>query len=66
MKVYTLQTPIYADSEQEVEELRKTLVWFINQHREHGRAVTARKVSEAVRKWDSNFLVKQRIIDHFK
>jgi len=66
MKVYSVQIPIYADNEQEVAELRQTLVWFINQHRNQGRAVTARKVSDAVKKWDSNILVKQKIINHFK
>lgn len=66
MKVFELKTPIYAEDENEVAELRQTLIWFINLHRSNGRAVTARKVSDAIKKWDSNFLVKQRIINHFK
>jgi hypothetical protein len=66
MKVFELRTPIYAETEAEVAELRNTIVWFINQHRQHNRAVSAKKVSEAIRAWDSNILVKNRIINHFK
>ena len=66
MKVYQLSTPIYAESESEVVELRNAIVAFINEHRQHGRAVSARKVTEAIRNWDSNILVKNRIINHFK
>ena len=66
MEVYQLQTPIYAESESEVVELRNAIVAFINEHRQHGRAVSARKVTEAIRNWDSNIIVKNRIINHFK
>lgn len=66
MKVYQLQTPIYAETESEVVELRNAIVAFINEHRQHGRAVSARKVTEAIRNWDSNIIVKNRIINHFK
>lgn len=66
MKVYQLQTPIYAESESEVVELRNAIVAFINEHRQHGRAVSARKVTEAIRNWDSNIIVKNRIINYFK
>ena len=66
MKVYQLNTPIYAESESEVMELRNAIVAFINEHRKHGRAVSARKVTEAIRTWDSNIIVKNRIINHFK
>lgn len=66
MKVYQLQAPIYAESESEVVELRNAIVAFINEHRQHGRAVSARKVTEAIRNWDSNIIVKNRIINHFK
>lgn len=66
MKAINIDFQIYAENEAEVAELKQTIVWFINLHRSNGRAVTARKVSEAIKKWDSNFLVKQRIIDHFK
>lgn len=66
MKVFNFDIPIYAENESEVAELRQTIVWFINLHRSNNRAVTAKKVSDAIKHWDSNFLVKQRIINHFK
>lgn len=66
MKVFDVNIPIYAETEGEVAELRQTIVWFINLHREHNRAVTAKKVSDAIKKWDSNPIVKNRVINHFK
>ena len=66
MKAIDIQFQIYAENENEVAELKQTIVWFINLHRANGRAVTAKKVSEAIKKWDNNFLVKRRIIEHFK
>ena len=66
MKAIDINFQIYAEDENEVAELRQTIIWFINLHRANGRAVTARKVSEAIKQWDSNFLVKNRIINHFK
>ena len=66
MKVFNVDIPIYAETENEVQELRQTIVWFINLHRNNNRAVTARKVSDAIKAWDSNFLVKRKIIEHFK
>ena len=66
MKVYNVEIPIYADSEAEAAELRQTIVWFINLHRSNNRAVTTKKVSDAIKQWDKNILVKNRIINHFK
>ena len=66
MQAYDINFQIYAENENEVAELRQTIIWFINLHRNNGRAVTAQKVSSAIKKWDSNFLVKRKIIEHFK
>ena len=66
MKALDINFQIYADNENEVAELRQTIIWFINLHRANGRAVTARKVSDAIKHWDSNFIVKQKIINHFR
>lgn len=66
MKVFNVEIPIYAESEAEAAELRQTIVWFINLHRSNNRAVTAKKVSDAIKQWDKNILVKNRIINHFK
>lgn len=66
MKALDIQFQIYAEDENEVAELRQTIIWFINLHRANGRAVTARKVSEAIKRWDKNVIVRNRIIEHFK
>ena len=66
MKAFDIQFQIYAEDENEVAELRQTIIWFINLHRANGRAVTARKVSDAIKRWDKNVIVRNRIIEHFK
>lgn len=66
MNIYNVNIPIYAETENEVQELRQVIVWFINLHRDHNRVVSAKKVSDAIKAWDSNFLVKRKIIEHFK
>ena len=57
---------IYAESAEEAEEARMALVSFIGQHAKQGRAVTGRKIAQAVSRWDSNPLVKSQIINFFK
>lgn len=56
---------IYANNEQEVETLRFVIAEFIRMHAEEGRAVTAVKVADALRKWHNNPIIKNRIIDYF-
>ena len=65
MNGYEIKFNIYADSPEEVEAARLAIVNFINQHAQHGRAVTARKITEAVSRWDQNTFVKNRIIEFF-
>lgn len=57
---------IVADSQREADELGKALGWFVDSVRRHGVNVTAKRASEAIRKWESNPLVKSRILSHFK
>ena len=66
MKGYEVRFNIYADSQAEADMATQAIKAFINEHAKHGRAVTARKVADAVVKWESNPLVKRRIIDYFK
>ena len=56
---------IYANDEQEVEILRFVLTEFIRTHAEQGRAVSASKVTEALRNWDKNPFIRNKIIDFF-
>ena len=57
---------IYAESAEEAEEARQALISFIAQHARQGRAVTGRKIAEAVGRWDQNLLVRNQIINFFK
>lgn len=57
---------IYAETAEEAEEARQALVAFIGQHARQGRAVTGRKIAQAVGRWDKNPLVKNQIINYFK
>ena len=64
MKGYSVTFNIYANDEQEVEVLRFVITEFIRQHAEAGRAVSATKVAEALRNWENNPIVKNRVINY--
>ncbi len=66
LKGFPLQFNIYAENAEEVEECRSAIIAFIVQHAAQNRAVTARKVAEAIRSWEKNALVRNRIINFFK
>ena len=65
LKGFPLTFNLYAYDEQEVEEARMAIIAFIGQHAKEGRAVTARKVAQAVARWDQNPIVKSQIIKYF-
>ena len=56
---------IYAETAEEAEEARMALIAFIGQHAKQGRAVTGRKIAQAVSRWDQNPIVKSQIIKYF-
>lgn len=56
---------IWANSKEEVDEMRQAFIDFIEEHGRQGRFVTARKITDAVKNWKGNFLVKSKIIEHF-
>lgn len=66
LKGFPLQFNIYAENEQEVEDCRMAIIAFIGLHASQCRAVTAKKVAQALSNWDKNPFVKGRIIDYFK
>lgn len=66
MKGFQITFNIYAESEQEAEEARMAIIAFIGQHAHQGRAVTGRKIAQAIANWDKNPLVKSQIINYFK
>ena len=66
LKGFPLTFNIYAENEQEVEEARMAIIAFIGFHASQCRAVTARKVAQAVSNWDKNAIVKNQILNYFK
>ena len=66
MKGYEIKFHIYADSEEEAKRAESAIKMFINQHAMAGRAVTGNKIAEALPKWESNPIVRNRIINYFK
>ena len=66
MRGYEIRFQIYAECEEEAEYARQALVEFIAEHARHGRAVTGKKLADAVRNWKSNPIVRNRIINYFK
>lgn len=65
MQGYELKINIYAENAEEVEQARQAIVSFINQHARQGRAVSATKITEAVKRWDKNPFVRNKIIEFF-
>lgn len=63
---FEIKFNIYAENEQEADEARNAIISFINAHAKHGRAVTGRKIADAVKMWDKNPFIKSKIIDFFK
>ena len=66
LRGFPIHFNIYAESEQEAEECRSAIIAFIGLHASQCRAVTAKKVAQAVNNWDKNPIVKNRIINYFK
>lgn len=64
MQGFELKFNIYAETAEEVEDAKKSIVDFINFHARQGRAVTAKKVADAVNRWDQNPIVMNRIIKY--
>lgn len=64
-KVVKIEFNVWADSEQEGEELKKAIVDFINWQGQQGRKVSAPRLTEAIKKWQDNVLVRNSIIKHF-
>lgn len=57
---------IYAETQEEVDECRNAVHKFIEENRQEGRAVTAKKLTNALSRWKSNTLVKMGIINFLK
>ena len=66
LKGFPLTFNIYAENEKEIEECRMAIIAFIGLHASQCRAVTAKKVAQAISNWDRNPIVKNQIINYFK
>ena len=66
MSGYEIKFCIYAENEQEAEEARNAIIGFINEHAQQGRAVSGRKITDAISRWKDNIIVRNRIINYLK
>jgi len=57
---------IWAESQQEADDMRKALIGFIEEHGKQGRYVTAAKITDAISHWKDNALIRNRVIEHFQ
>ena len=64
-KVVKIEFNVWANDEQEGEELKKAICEFINWHGQQGRKVSAPRLTEAIKGWQNNIIVKNSIIKHF-
>lgn len=64
-KVVEIKFNVWADNEQEGEELKKAICEFIEWHGQRGRKVSAPRLTEAIKRWQDNILVRNSIIKHF-
>lgn len=66
IKVFPISFEVYAYDAQEAEELRKSIVDFIDFFAQRNLPVMAGKAARGIRDWDKNPFVRNRIIEHFK
>lgn len=58
MQGFKVEFNVYAESQQEADDAAKAIKDFISAYAQEGRAVTAKKISEAMARWSNNFFVK--------
>jgi hypothetical protein len=61
MKPYKVEIYLYAENEQEVQEATQAAYDFVKNNYNNGVLVTARKVTDIIRKWGNNPLVRNFI-----
>jgi hypothetical protein len=59
MKAYQVKFYVYADSQQQADQLEQTLYAFVDAQRGKGVAVTADRLAAALRKYGDNYFVTQ-------
>lgn len=66
MQGYEVRFNIYAESQAEADAVSQAFKDFISENARIGVAVTASKVTDAVRRWGGNPFVRGRITEYFK
>lgn len=66
MKGYKISFEIYAESEEEAQMAQQSIIGFIEQLRQRGRAVTAPKIARAVGGWQDTPFIRNQILNYFK
>lgn len=61
MKPYKVEIYLYAENEQEAQEATQAAYDFVKNNYNNGVLVTARKVTDIIRKWGNNSLVRNFI-----
>lgn len=61
MQGFPITFNIYANDAQEVEILRFVITEFIRKHAEEGRAVSAKKLTEALQNCENNPIIRNRV-----
>ena len=64
-KIVNISFNVWANSEDEAKELKSAMCDFIDWFGQRGMKVSASKLTEAISKWQNNFIVKNSIIKHF-
>lgn len=65
-KIVNISFNVWANDEKEADELKVAVCNFIDWFGQRGIKVTASKLSDAINRWQSNVLVKNSVINHFK
>ena len=58
MKGYEVRFNVYAETQEEADAVSAAIKAFINENARQGTAVTATKISEAIRRWGSNPILR--------
>lgn len=65
MQGFEVKFNIYANSQEEANEVSQNIKDFIAENAKNQIAITANKVSKAIKNWKSNIFVKNHIINYF-
>lgn len=64
-KIVTISFKVWANDDSEADTLSRELGAFVDEQGKQGRKVTAAKLTEALRRWQNNVLVRNAVNSHF-